>query len=119
MDIGSIRVICTKLPDVTEGIKWGADLCFMISKKIFCAASLEGPLNASFKVTDEQFGEMSTRPGIIPAPYVARYKWVMVQKPSALTKKEWEFYIRQSYALVRAGLPKKKSVKKKSPKKKK
>lgn len=112
MDIEGIRAICKELPDVTEGVKWGADLCFMISEKMFCVTSLEGPPNTSFKVTDEQFGEMSIRPGIIPAPYVARYKWVMIQKPGALTKKEWQFYIKQSYELVKAG-SKKKTVKKK------
>jgi predicted DNA-binding protein (MmcQ/YjbR family) len=58
-------------------------------------------------VKDEEFGEMSSKPGIIPAPYVARYKWVMVENAKALTKKEWEFYVGQSYELVKAGLPKK------------
>jgi len=108
MDIDGVRAICKKLPDVTEGIKWGADLCFMVGEKMFCVTSLDGPLTASFKVTDEEFGAMSVRPGIIPAPYVARYKWVMVENPKALTKKEWEFYITQSYDLVKAKLPKKK-----------
>lgn len=74
---------------------------------MFCVTSLEGPLSASFKVKDEEFGEMTSRPGIIPAPYVARYKWVMIENPKALTKKEWEFYIKQSYELVKAALPKK------------
>lgn len=107
MDIEAIRSICKKLPYVTEGVKWGADLCFMVGEKMFCVTNLEGPLSASFKVKDEEFGEMSARTGIIPAPYVARYKWVMVQNPKALSKKEWEFYIKQSYELVKAGLSKK------------
>jgi predicted DNA-binding protein (MmcQ/YjbR family) len=107
MDVENIRSICKKLPSVTEGVKWGADLCFMVGGKMFCVTSLEGPLSASFKVKDEEFGEMSARTGIIPAPYVARYKWVMVEDPKALTKKEWESYIKQSYELVKAGLPKK------------
>jgi predicted DNA-binding protein (MmcQ/YjbR family) len=115
MNVENIRAICKKLPDVTEDVKWGADLCFLISEKMFCVSGLEGPFGVSLKVTDEEFGAMSARPGIIPAPYVARYKWVMVQDPKALTKKEWEFYITQSYELVKSKLPKKKSkpVKKK------
>jgi predicted DNA-binding protein (MmcQ/YjbR family) len=117
MNIEGIRKICKNLPDVTEGIKWGADLCFMINEKMFCVTSLEGPLSASFKVTDEEFGSMSARTGIIPAPYVARYKWVMVQDPKALTAKEWEFFVTQSYNLVKAGAPKKKTSKKKTLKK--
>ena len=114
MNAENIRAICKKLPDVTEDVKWGADLCFMISEKVFCVTGLEGPFGVSFKVTDEEFGAMSARPGIIPAPYVARYKWVMVQDAKALTKKEWEFFITQSYNLVKAKLPKKKAAKKKS-----
>ena len=111
MNIEKIRKICKDLADVTEGVKWGADLCFMISEKMFCVVPLEGPLTASFKVTEEQFGEMSERAGIVPAPYVARYKWVMVTDPKSLSQKEWEFFIRQSYELVKAG-SKKKSKKK-------
>lgn len=107
MDVDSIRSICKKLPGVTEGIKWGADLCFMVGEKMFCVTHVEGPFSASFKVQDEEFGEMTSRPGIIPAPYVARYKWVFVEDPKALKKNEWEHYVRQSYDLVRAGLPKK------------
>jgi predicted DNA-binding protein (MmcQ/YjbR family) len=41
-----------------------------------------------------------------PAPYVARYKWVLVEEPDRLSRKEWEHYVRQSYELVRAKLPK-------------
>lgn len=102
-----IRTICKSLPSVTEGVKWGNDLCFMIGDKMFCVTSIEAPHTVSFKVNDEDFGAMTSRPGIIPAPYVARYKWVMVEDPKALKKGEWESFIRQSYDLVRAGLPKK------------
>jgi predicted DNA-binding protein (MmcQ/YjbR family) len=107
MTVDIIRSICKKLPGVTEGVKWGADLCFMVGEKMFCVANLEGPLSASFKVKDEEFGEMTSRTGIIPAPYVARYKWIMIENNKALTKTEWEFYIKQSYELVKAALPKK------------
>jgi hypothetical protein len=34
MDIGLIKTICNELPHVTEDIKWGDDLCFMIGSKI-------------------------------------------------------------------------------------
>jgi predicted DNA-binding protein (MmcQ/YjbR family) len=42
-----------------------------------------------------------------PAPYVARYKWVLVEDVRKLTSKEWSHYFKQSYDLVRANLPKK------------
>jgi predicted DNA-binding protein (MmcQ/YjbR family) len=58
-------------------------------------------------VKDDEFDEMSNSPGMRPAPYVARYKWVLVEEVSALNRKEWEHYVKQSYDLVKAKLPKK------------
>ena len=92
---------------MTEDIKWGHDLCFSVANKMFCVASLEGPLSISFKVKDDEFDELSSSAGIRPAPYVARYKWVLVEELGSLNRKEWEHYIKQSYDLVRAKLPKK------------
>lgn len=109
MDIESIRNICTQLPHVTEGIKWGDDLCFMVGEKMFCVAALSPPLKVSLKVADDEFEELSNTPGIIPAPYVARYKWILVEDTNRFTAKEWEYYITQSYNLVKARLPKRKS----------
>ncbi len=106
MDIETIRTICTSLLSVTEDIKWGNDLCFLIGGKMFCVAGLQAPLTVSFKVTDNEFEEMSVRPGIIPAPYVARYKWVFIQDVNVLSEKQWEHYITQSYNLVKGKLPK-------------
>ena len=54
MDIETIRNICKSLPSVTEDIKWGDDLCFMIGGKMFCVAVLNTPFKVSFKVSDEE-----------------------------------------------------------------
>ena len=98
--------MCKALPHVTEDIKWGHDLVFSIGNKMFCVAGLsELPTSASFKVTDEEFEELSNREGFQPAPYVARYKWVLVQDIQTMSSKEWEQYVRQSYELVKAKLP--------------
>jgi len=107
MDIEKLRDICTSLPHVTEDVKWGNDLCFLIGEKMFCVTGFETPLKISLKVTDEEFDELSNSPGIIPAPYVARYKWVLVEDVNRFTMQQWEFYIKQSYELVKAKLPKK------------
>ena len=74
MDIESLRKICKALPHVTEDIKWGNDLCFLIAEKMFCVAGLQTPTTVSFKVRDDEFDEMSSRDGFTPAPYVA---WVI------------------------------------------
>ena len=107
MNLDTLRDLCRKLPAVTEDIKWGHDLCFSVAGKMFCVAALDGPLSVSFKVKDEEFDELSSSVGIRPAPYVARYKWVLVEEVDRLNRKEWEHYVKQSYELVRNKLPKK------------
>ena len=108
MNIDDIKSICKKLPAVTEDVKWGADLCFCVGEKMFCVTGLDQtPVGVSFKVTDDEFEEVSVRPGFRPADYVARYKWVTVEDVKKVPKKELERFIRQSYELVKAKLPKK------------
>ena len=106
MNIESLRDFCRTLPAVTEDVKWGHDLCFSVAGKMFCVAALDGPLSVSFKVKDDEFDEISSSPGFRPAPYAARYKWVLVEEVNNLSRKEWAHYIRQSYDLVKAKLPK-------------
>lgn len=107
MDLNTLRTFCNSLPHVTEDIKWGHDLCFNIGGKMFCVTGFEDPLTVSLKVPDEEFEEIVERKGIRPAPYLARYKWVLVEDESTFTAKEWKHYTRQSYELIKAGLPKK------------
>jgi len=107
MNIEQLQAFCKSLPGVTEDIKWGNDLCFMIGNKMFCVTGLTPPMTVSFKVRDEEFEELIQTNDIISAPYVGRYKWVLVEKAERLTKKEWEHYIKQSYELIKAQLPKK------------
>jgi len=107
MNIEELQFICKGLPAVTEDIKWGNDLCFCLAGKIFCTAGLVPPLRIAFKVKAEEFDELTTITGIIPAPYLARNKWILVEDSSVLNKEQWEKYIYQSYALVKAKLPKK------------
>ena len=107
MNIETLREICSSLAAVTEDVKWGNDLVFSVGDKMFCAASLEPPFSCSFKVPDDEFDELSNQNGFMPAPYMARAKWVLVIDPSSLSKKQWERYIKQSYELVKIKLTKK------------
>jgi predicted DNA-binding protein (MmcQ/YjbR family) len=107
MDIDWLRKFCSSLPGTTEDIKWGNDLCFLVGEKMFCVVGLDHPQKVVFKVPDEVFEELSTTEGFVPAPYLARAKWVMVQDIGRLSKKEWQEYIQQSYTLIRRKLSKK------------
>jgi predicted DNA-binding protein (MmcQ/YjbR family) len=108
MNIDFVRSYCLSLPGATEGIQWDNDLLFRIAGKIFAVVSLElSPNRLSFKCTPEEFAELIEREGIIPAPYMARNKWVTVQGFNILSKSETERLIRNSYDMVLAKLPKK------------
>ena len=106
MNIEDIRAFCKKLPYATEDVKWENDLCFCIGSKMFCVVPLQGELSITFKVTPEEFDELSLRPGFIPAPYLARNKWVCLKDISVLKRKELESYIKRSYELIKAKVPK-------------
>ena len=107
MHLDQIRAFCNSLPAVTEGIKWEDHLCFMIGGKMFLITGFEPEANVSIKTSDENFLELQERPGIIPAPYMARNKWVQIQDRGSLSPKEWGHYIRKSYELIKSKLPKK------------
>ena len=107
MDIDQLRSFCLSLPAATEDIKWDNDLVFSVGGKMFCVAALDPPFKCSFKVPEEDYEELSIKEGFIPAPYMARAKWVLVTGPAVLNRKEWEQYIKTSYELVKAKLTKK------------
>lgn len=107
MTLDTVRTICGALPEVTEDVKWGSDLCFCIRTKMFVVVNLDPPHQIAFKCTPESFAELVERPGIIPAPYMARNMWVMEQElGEALDRRELAALVKTSYELVVAKLPK-------------
>jgi predicted DNA-binding protein (MmcQ/YjbR family) len=106
MTIEDIQSICKKLKGVTEDIKWENHLCFNVGGKMFLVtAPDEVPPSASIKVSDEAFDELPATEGIIPAPYMARHKWVKLDDISIWSKKEWQSYIHEAHSLVAQKLP--------------
>ena len=107
MNLESIREYCLSLPHATEGIQWGNDLLFRISDKIFAVIGLEPPNSLAFKCTPEKFDELVEVDGIIPAPYMARNKWVMLEQLGALKDSELKALLKNSYEMVFSKLTKK------------
>lgn len=99
-----LRKLCGKWPGVGEDVKWGADLCLLVADKMFLVTGMGGGA-FTIKVDDDRFLELTDRPGISPAPYLARAKWVKVE-PGALADGERDALVRRSYELIRAKLPK-------------
>jgi len=103
------RRFCATLPAATQEIKWGADLCFCVGGRMFAVTWLheQKAQRFSFKVDAHRFLELTDRPGIAPAPYLARAKWIQVQATDALTDTEADALLARSHALVAARLTKK------------
>ncbi len=105
MHLEDLQLICEQLPGTTTDIKWDYHLCFNVGEKMYLITSPdEVPVSASFKVTDEDFERLCALPGIIPAPYMARNKWVKIDDISRLSKKEWETLLMQSHVLIASKL---------------
>lgn len=108
MNVDWLRELCLSFPGATEQIQWGNDLLFKVGGKMFAVTPLEpAPVWLSFKASPENFAELTERPNIIPAPYLARAQWVAMQTSDAVPANELAGLLRESYETVFAKLPKK------------
>ncbi len=108
MNVDWLRDVCLSFAGATEQIQWGSDLLFKVGGKMFAATPLEpSPVCLSFKASPEHFAELTERPSVIPAPYLARAQWVALQTWDALPDDELARLLRDSYDMVFARLPKK------------
>jgi len=110
MTFKDLHVFLAKLPKATLSVQWGNDHVYKVGGKMF--AVLGGPPDGkgrtlSFKASDESFEILTRLDGIIPAPYLARAKWVYLDKPQRLPAKELKAYLTRAHAIVASTLPKK------------
>ncbi|MBA8884882.1 MmcQ/YjbR family DNA-binding protein [Dokdonella fugitiva] len=101
--------LCARWPGATRSIKWEVDLVWSVANKMFVVYCTLGPDRGrlSFKVDSDRFLELSAQPGMAPAHYMARAFWISVTEPERYTRDELAGFVRRSYELVRANLPKK------------
>jgi len=108
MNVDWLREVCLAFPGATEQIQWGSDLLFKVGGKMFAVTPLEpAPVCLSFKASPETFAELTERPNIVPAPYLARAQWVALETRDALPAQELARLLRESYEMVFAKLPRK------------
>ena len=89
-------------------MQWGNNLLFKVHGKMFAITSLEpGPVWLSLKVSPDNFVDLTERPGIIPAPYLARASWIAVETPTILPTPELASLLQGSYDLVATTFPRK------------
>jgi len=104
-----LEALCAGWPGVTRSIKWEVDLVYSVAGKMFVVMCTLGPERGrfSFRVDTDRFLELTEQPGMMPAPYMARAFWVSVTEPEKFAHKELADFVKRSYELVRANLPKK------------
>ncbi|HUJ31917.1 MAG TPA: MmcQ/YjbR family DNA-binding protein [Candidatus Acidoferrum sp.] len=108
MEVEWVREFCLSLPHTTEHVQWEIDLVFKVGGKMFAVIATEpARVWMSMKCGDEEFAELIERPGVIPAPYLARAKWVALESEESLPRDEVERLLRAAHDIVFAKLPKK------------
>ena len=109
MTPAKLRKVSNAMRGATEQIQWEKDRVFKVGGKMFACSGIEKNSRYSFKVDDERFLELTDLPGIVPAPYLARAKWVQIDPATCeLPDRDLEKLVRRSYEIVLAKLPKKK-----------
>ena len=108
MNRSALLKLCAPWPGVVGDVKWGEILVHSVAGRMFLTCpDHPRPECFSFKVPDEHFLALTEQPGIIPAPYSARFKWVRVTEPRRYGDAWLAERIRESYELIGAKLPKK------------
>jgi predicted DNA-binding protein (MmcQ/YjbR family) len=113
MNVEKFRTLCLSMPGATETVQWGNDLVFKVGGKMFAVAALDAAAThrASFKCSDEGFSELQEIEGAVPAPYLARAKWIALERFDVLGDRDLQDRIAQAYGLVAAKLTKKEQAK--------
>jgi predicted DNA-binding protein (MmcQ/YjbR family) len=108
--LAKIKKHCASLPGATSDIKWGKDLCYSVGGKMFAVMCETGEHanTLSFKVDDNRFLELTDTDRYIPAPYMARHKWVFVNDVRKVSEGELLPLLTRAYEIIRDKLPKSK-----------
>ena len=101
-----VAAFCLSLPGAREDYKWGGVRVFSVAgNKMFAVLDLGGA-GLSFKVDSELFLGYVDRPGVRPAPYLARAHWVSMAPPYPMGRAELTELLQRSHQLVVRRLPK-------------
>lgn len=101
---------CASLPQTTHVVQWGEASVWKIGGKVFAIGGWSSApgFAVSFKCSQTSFAILTELPGLRPAPYLASrgLSWVQRIDPRSLNDDDLKSYVRQSYTLVVASLPK-------------
>ena len=105
MTPATVEEFCLTLPGAALSVQWGGAHVFKVGGKIFAilAGMSRGAPEAWFKASEFSYILLVEQPGIRPAPYLARAKWVAAAL-GALPADDLQAYLREAHRLVLAKL---------------
>ena len=114
MTYDKFNAFCRSLPATTTVVQWGGSHVWKVGGKVFAigGGSHRDEFAVSFKCTKTSFAILSELPGLRPAPYLASrgLPWMQRIDMRSFSDHDLKPYIRQSYAMILATLPKKTQV---------
>lgn len=106
MHATDVAAFLLQLPGVQEELKWGDNRVFSVAgNKMVAILNFIGE-GLAFKVDKDLFLGYVDRPGIRPAPYLARAHWIYLDAPFAMGDAELKDLLTRSHQLVVRKLPK-------------
>jgi len=108
MDIESFRQYCLSLPAVTEELPFGPDtLVYKVAGKMFALTDINTFESINLKCDPDLAVELRERyPAVLPGYHMNKKHWNTVLMDGSISNQLIRDWIRQSYDLVAASLPK-------------
>ncbi len=103
MERGAFDRFCGSLQSTTHVVQWGGASVWKVGGKIFAVCSRWGSGSTqriSFKCSDLAYRVLIEQDGIVPAPYLARAKWVQIEDPAAMSDADLKDYIKTAHTIV-------------------
>lgn len=100
---------CSRLPATTHVVQWGNASVWKVGGKIFAICSSWGNGDGNhprfnFKCSDISYSLLIQQDGLIPAPYLARAKWVQMEAEGALSDEDLKAYIEAAHRIISSKL---------------
>lgn len=108
------NAFCGSLAHTTHVVQWGGADVWKVGGKMF-ATMWDGDdpyAGITFKASPMSYELLRTEPGLRPAPYLASrgLKWLQRVSDESMGDDDLRLYLKHSYDLVMAGLPRKTRV---------
>ena len=102
MNIAEFDAICGGLAGAEKVVQWGGRHVWKIGGRIFAIATPDGggPVLPAFKASDMARPMLLERPGIAPAPYLARAGWVCLTAARAMSDTDLAAYLGEAHRVI-------------------